>query len=879
MLKKFIALFFALLPIILVQHKHTYAYDDKVHAKISIQGIRSSDLNDVLGNEFGFDRGISTVLQRDRVIQSVSNWISFGAQAEDYGINGQGDWETTRAYNHFHDPLKAWNEAGFENPVFNPIYWASYGEWPVSTILWGLAPDPQDKPRILETTGNWSWPKAREYLHLALTAPTISERDRRFAECFRSLGQVIHLMQDMSVPLHTRNDLHAFPIMIGGTPRPRRWWTYETYVSENVEHLNYSAQSPHSILLEDPRPDSHYADLLPITGLFDRNVYDGTVLPLNTSLIGLAEYSNAYFLTQDTMWTYPHPSFEDTNLEFFDWIFTESITAEDGKMDERIYLRRREEMGPSGRPFAAVDYFFGDYRDMIGQVDSPFLLDEECWKESAQKLIPKAVGYSAEVIEYFFRGRLGAYWLDEGVKVTNLSKETMYDGTFELFCEDSSDRRKRVTIFSGAEISSLSPAEETIISCDPPCEGKEDLSCFIIYRGGLGDEVDTVVAKRFGSYYCGPRSKWIRSLGGVFSEFGRSVRVTSDGGYIVAGNIYFPFAPPENVYLAKTDAKGNLRWEKTYGGWNHDWGTDVMETRDGGFIVIGNAHSFSPDGSARIYVIKTDKRGYRRWEKTYAQERNLHCFEMDSTSDGGYIIAGQVEFPSGGGDTDVDVYVMKIAADGDKLWDKKYGGTDHDTAHSVRETSDGGFIVAGSTRSFSNSSEVYLIKTDKNGNLEWEKHYSGAYTGNSVQQTSDGGYVIAGNTMSFGAGHVDVYLLKTDAAGNLQWQKAYGGEQLDEGHSVQQTEDDGFIIAGYTLSFSEDDISNAYLIKTDPDGRELWSRNFAGKGGGWAFSVQQTFDTGYIVAGYTRSLDFDSDNDLDNYDVLLIKTDEYGNIK
>lgn len=500
MLKKSAILMFPLLVIILVQHKHLWAYDGKVHGKITAAVTLSSELHSALKHQVGLEYGAFTFLEKNGIRRSVFDWISYGAEAEDYGIHGEGDVLSTRAFNHFHDPLEDWYEAGLSHVLLNTLYGSFYFKWPVSAILWGLDSTEQDYPAVRNTTGDWSWANAKNYLYLALTAPDKSARDANFVDCFRALGQVVHLLEDMSVPLHTRNDVHIFPIkkipfIETEFDRPLGRWTYETYVSENAEDLNYSAKFPHSILLEDPQPDSQYDDLIPVTGLFDRNVYDGTALPMDTSLIGLAEYSNGYFLTEDTMWTYPHPSLEDTDLESFDWLFTEPVIAEDGKIDERIYLERTR--GVRIRHLVAVDYFFEDYQDMITRVNYPFLLDEECWNEYASKLIPKAVGYSAMLINYFFRGRLRAVWKDEGLAVRNLSEETMHNGMFELFYEDSLGERRKVTISSGAVVSSLSPGQETTISYDTPCDSEEYCNYFLVYRGSLGDEDDTVIGQHF----------------------------------------------------------------------------------------------------------------------------------------------------------------------------------------------------------------------------------------------------------------------------------------------------------------------------------------------------------------------------------------------
>jgi len=233
----------------------------------------------------------------------------------------------------------------------------------------------------------------------------------------------------------------------------------------------------------------------------------------------------------------------------------------------------------------------------------------------------------------------------------------------------------------------------------------------------------------------------------------------------VAGNTR-SFGVGGDIFLIKTDANGNVQWAKTYGGTSHDWAYSVQQTSDGGYIVLGFTYSFGAD-SGDIILIKTDANGNIMWAKTYGGMKEDRAYSFQQTSDGGYIVAGWTKSFGAGW---YDVLLIKTDANGNLSWAKTYGGTDIDWASSVQQTSDGGYIVAGGTYSFgAGGGDIFLIKTDANGNRSWAKTYgrTGSDFTSSVQQASDGGYIVAGSTGSFGAGDYDIFLIKTYANGNI----------------------------------------------------------------------------------------------------------------
>jgi len=259
---------------------------------------------------------------------------------------------------------------------------------------------------------------------------------------------------------------------------------------------------------------------------------------------------------------------------------------------------------------------------------------------------------------------------------------------------------------------------------------------------------------------------WAKTYGGTDDDRAFSVQQTSDGGYIVAGSTWSFDAVVYDAFLIKTDANGNIQWAKTYEVIALDNALSVQQTSDGGYIVAGYTVTISGVG-ADIFLIKTDEKGNIQWAKTYGGRSWDDASSVQQTSDGGYIVAGGTySFGAGGR----DIFLIKTDAKGNIIWAKTYGGTNDDGAFSVQQTSDGGYILAGETNSFgAGGVDIFLIKTDANGNIIWAKTYGRTNKdgASSVKQTSDGGYILAGTTISFGAGGADIFLIKTDAKGNI----------------------------------------------------------------------------------------------------------------
>ena len=307
-------------------------------------------------------------------------------------------------------------------------------------------------------------------------------------------------------------------------------------------------------------------------------------------------------------------------------------------------------------------------------------------------------------------------------------------------------------------------------------------------------------------------------------------------------------------------------WNKTFGGSDWDWGLNCYQSTDG-YLIVGFTKSFGCGGSDG-WLIKTDTSGEEVWNKTFggSGDETFHCI---TEATGGYMIIGETSSYGAGS---VDVWMVKIDTSGNMLWNKTFGGSNIDKGRWIEGTSDGGYIIVGETLSYgAGSRDIWVIKTDQYGNELWNKTFGGVSVeyGFMVKETSDNGYVIVGCTSSYGAGGRDAWLVKIDGSGNELWNKTFGNTGDEEGWGVDVTSDNGFIVTGYTQSYGVAGSYDLWVIRVDGSGNELWNKTFCGVNYDYGTMIRETSD-GYIVVGWTTSYGMGSS------DVWFIGIDDSG---
>jgi hypothetical protein len=482
-------------------YQDVFPWDDEVtHKDLSeyaaITSVLSKNGGDYLKN-LGFDTGLDEVLAWQDKNWTITKWLRYGAEREDYAgplqmgyLNGRG-----RSFNHFHNALKQypWTEAGLDD-------WPFKGK---SSILW--AQDGTYQGNFYE--GNWSWQKTREYFFDALTSTKKTDREANFAKTFRGLGHQIHLLQDTAVPAHVRNDAHPDDAIFG---KDRRFGSYyfETWAKTKIFDLTtMKSFAPFPVFPNLPFSVSHN-NLAPVTQLFDTDTYDG----LNASAginQGLSEYTNANFYSNDTIFAaeiystghrhyFPYPKKTSTDLQSYvnQNKLPETIISEDGVSDVGFWIKKERD-GESIEHFLKPSYLARAVLDETGDsvlYERTFYRDDKCHEDYAKLLLPRAVGYSAGLLNYFFRGdiRLGYETGDTpGYAIINNSGEKM-EGEFVIYYDKAGD--ERIPLWAGRGTLEATIGDKTnTFDFIPPGDAKEPGKYIVVFKGKMGNEDGAVV--------------------------------------------------------------------------------------------------------------------------------------------------------------------------------------------------------------------------------------------------------------------------------------------------------------------------------------------------------------------------------------------------
>jgi hypothetical protein len=380
---------------------------------------------------------------------------------------------------------------------------------------------------------------------------------------------------------------------------------------------------------------------------------------------------------------------------------------------------------------------------------------------------------------------------------------------------------------------------------------------------------------------------WFKTYGGDGDDVGWDVLLADDGGYFIVGTTNLEFEPEQrgDIYVIRTDSAGQVLWEKTYGGEGYEEGLTIYPAGDGGLLISGVTTSFGAGGMDG-YLIKVDPDGNELWSRTFGGPLDdmISAWPMP---DGGYLLGGNVVDPDdfvadpgapgyGGFAGRSNIYLARTDADGNELWSRTFGGEDNVLARGGVQTAEAGFVTVGTIMFFPESGDdILLIKVDGDGNEIWSRTWDeGTMAANALIETSDGGYLIGGSYVPPEAADRsddDFLFLKIDPEGSEIWQSIFGDpESIDYGSLLIETADGGYIAAGGTgrslVEWDEDIV----LVKLDGEGQLLWQEIIQTDTHNMFGAILRHPDGGYVVVGSTiRGRQFD---------IFLIKTDDEGHV-
>jgi hypothetical protein len=345
-----------------------------------------------------------------------------------------------------------------------------------------------------------------------------------------------------------------------------------------------------------------------------------------------------------------------------------------------------------------------------------------------------------------------------------------------------------------------------------------------------------------------------------------------------------------------------IEWQKSLGGSSLDTPYSIIETTDGAYIIAGSVYSNDGDvignhGNVDIWIVKLNVNGNIIWQRSLGGSGIEEAFSIIETTNGGYIVAGYSSSSDGDVSTNYgneDVWVIKLDANGNMLWQKSIGGTGNERAYSIQQTTNGGYIVAGYTNSNDGvvsgnhgySEDYWVIKLDFSGNIEWKKCFGGTQQeyATSIQQTSDNGFIVVGQSTSNDGdlinnqGYQDGWIVKLDAIGNIVWKKSLGGMADEWFTSVIQLPSGEYLVAGYTNSNDGDIAGNhgdtdAWIIKLDELGNIIWNKCIGDGTLNTLNSLQRTSDVGFVFSGHSYNLAGSNQPEF-----WVVKMDTHGNI-
>ncbi|QNF33636.1 T9SS type A sorting domain-containing protein [Adhaeribacter swui] len=425
---------------------------------------------------------------------------------------------------------------------------------------------------------------------------------------------------------------------------------------------------------------------------------------------------------------------------------------------------------------------------------------------------------------------------------------------------------------------------------------------------------------------------WDKSFGGNAENYLTAIQQTRDGGFILGGYSSSGKSGDKSqeskgsfdFWVVKIKADGTKEWDKSFGGNNSDLLYALQQTNDGGYILGGTSASGKTGDKTQsnkgdcgnfecittdYWVVKLNQDGSKAWDKTYGGNAADRLRTLQQTQDGGFILGGHSRSEKSGdktsaGEGENDYWIIKLNNNGNKVWDKTFGGQNNDYLYSLQQTTSGGYLLGGSSKSEKGgdksqasigTSDFWVVKLRADGSKEWDKTMGGngeSYL-SALIQANDGGYILGGVSSSGKSqdktedskGGFDFWVVKLTTLVTAQWNMRYGGSGKDNFTTAIRTKDGGYLFGGFTTSGASGDKSQAsqgkndyWIVKSDKNGKKLWEKSFGGQEDDYLNKIIQTADGGYLLAGstYSGKSGDKSQTSRGDRDYWVVKVDQQG---
>jgi hypothetical protein len=375
------------------------------------------------------------------------------------------------------------------------------------------------------------------------------------------------------------------------------------------------------------------------------------------------------------------------------------------------------------------------------------------------------------------------------------------------------------------------------------------------------------------------QSTFEHEFGGKLPDFGKSAIETKENGFLILGESYSFTNGSQDIYIQKSDKKGLPMWIKNYGGKHKDYAGDVLRLKENGYIIVGTTDNYGITETPNVYILRINENGDTIWTKSYGTDFGDYGYSIVESNNNDYLITGMTfEYSTG----KRHILLLKIDSNGNQKWIKNIKYPNSYVAEKIINTHDNNYLILAKVPEMAglpNCTHLRILKINNQGDTLWtEKVENKCYLqANCIKLTSDNGYIISGTSIGNITGKSfssDIYLIKLNLKGKIEWKKQYGGNDYDFGHGVVQTSDLKYLILGETYrNENYNNYKDLVLYKVDISGEFIWSRTYESNGIKLGNSLIETKDFGFLICGTLNNND-----ELKEDEIFLLKVDKEGNL-